>query len=91
MIDSFKCINIYAIYAFRPRGRLWLPLRAWFEHDGRVIHIEWSVIGRAVGSIDGTEDRFDFRECANDPGLFFNPISQKSQKFISRSKCRRFL
>src|SRR5713101_8461948 len=46
------------------------PLTAWFEHDRGVIHIQGSVIGRAVGSPDGTKDGLDFRERANDPVLF---------------------
>ncbi len=54
------------------------PLTARLEHDRRVIHIEWSVIGRAVRSPDGTEDGFDFGERANDPVLFLEQLRRLS-------------
>src|SRR5437879_6846251 len=46
------------------------PLSARLEHDRRVIHIERSVVGRAVGSPDGTKDGLDFGKRANDSILF---------------------
>ena len=49
-------------------------MTARLEHERRVIHIEGSIISRAVGSPDGTEDGFDFRECAKDSILFLEQL-----------------
>src|SRR5215471_236309 len=50
-----------------PSGPPFLP---WFEHDGRVVHIEWRVIRRAVRPANGSNNRIDFRKRTNDAVLF---------------------
>ncbi len=50
------------------------PLSARLEHDRRVIHIEGSVVGRAVGSSDRTKDGLDFGERANDLVLLLEQL-----------------
>ena len=67
---EFRVHFLNELFVSHPRP----PLTAWFEHDRRVIHIEWGVVGRAVRSPDGTEDSFNFRERANDPVLFLEQL-----------------
>ena len=50
------------------------PLLARLEHDGGVVHIERSIVGRAVGTADGSEDGFDLREGAKDPVLLLQEL-----------------
>ena len=48
------------------------PLLARLEHDRRVVHIERSVVGRAVGSSDGAEDGLNFGKGPDDPVLLLH-------------------
>ena len=45
------------------------PLFAWFEHDGRVVHVERGVVRGAVRASDGSEYGFNFRERVDDAVL----------------------
>src|SRR6266436_2092923 len=63
------------------------PLSARLEHDRRVIHIERGVVGRAVGSPDGTKDGLDFGKRANDSILFLEQLRRLADG-NSGQRCR---
>ena len=50
------------------------PLFARFEHHGRVVHIERSIVGSAVGSSDRTEDGLNFWKRPENPILFLQEL-----------------
>src|SRR6516165_10831896 len=50
------------------------PFLPWLEHDGRVVHIEWRVIRRAVRPANGSKHRIHFRKRSNDAVLFLQQL-----------------
>ena len=50
------------------------PLLARLQHDGRVVHIERCVIGRAFGAADGTENALHFWKRADNAVLLLHEL-----------------